>query len=43
MRPLIGEEKQAAGEDIKHVKILSEENLELLKDEAPASTRVSAG
>lgn len=34
MRPLIGEEKQAAGEDIKHVKILSEKNLELMKDEA---------
>merc|ERR1719347_2308917 len=34
MRPRIGEEKEAAGDDIKHVKILSDKNLELGKDEA---------
>ena len=34
LRPLLGEEKHAVGEDIKHVKILSEKNMELMKDEA---------
>ena len=34
MRPLLGEERQAAGGDIKHVKIISEKNMELMKDEA---------
>lgn len=34
MRPLIGEEKVGSGEDIKHVKILSEKNMELMKEEA---------
>ena len=34
MRPLLGEERQAAGGDIKHVKIISEKSMELMKDEA---------
>ena len=34
MRPLIGEEQDNAGEDIKHVKITSEKNMEIVKDEA---------
>ena len=34
MRPRIGEEKESAGNDIRHVKILSEKNMELMKDEA---------
>merc|ERR1719347_991855 len=34
MRPRIGEEKESAGSDIRHVKILSEKNMELMKEEA---------
>merc|ERR1719464_1755094 len=34
MRPLIGEEKDNGEEDVKHVKILSEKNLEIFKEEA---------
>ena len=34
MRPLIGEEKDNGEEDVKHVKILSEKNLEISKEEA---------
>merc|ERR1719225_628715 len=34
MRPLIGEEKENGEEDVKHVKILSEKNMEIYKEEA---------
>ena len=34
MRPLIGEEKINGEEDVKHVKILSEKNMEIFKEEA---------
>ena len=34
MRPLLGEEKESVGNVIRHVKILSEKNMELMKDEA---------
>ena len=33
MRPLIGEEKENGDEDVKHVKILSEKNMEISKEE----------
>ena len=33
MRPLIGEEREKGEEDGKHVKILSEKNMEIFKEE----------